>query len=332
MKFKLKSKNKHVSRTKKKVNKNKLKTKTKILLNGGSNGGSNKGSNKSSNKGSNDTKENLLIFYEDNININGKDMTGKDDIYKNEPNVVINNAKSNKIYMITMTDPDAPNGEENPVNKNNSVYTHWVYISMQINTKDEKNIVFVNYATPSPPRGTHRYQFRLYDITNKIDKNNSLPVKISGSDLKSLILSKEEISKNEYRQNYIKILFNFFKNLNPIDEKEIQPLDSLQYKVTSKNVKMTNNQIKNIQNKIMAQKMKIKQNKEISHSIQSTQQSTESQKLQTPETKQLQNQIARQQEQINQLQAKDKKRWGFGKTVVAYTAADIALSGLVNLF
>ena len=71
-----------------------------------------------------------------------------------------------------------------------------------------------------------------------------------------------------------------------------------------------------------------KQNKEMSNSIQSNQPSQQS----TPETKQLQNQIARQQEQINQLQTKDKKRWGFGKTVVAYTAADIALSGLFNLF
>jgi hypothetical protein len=201
---------------------------------------------------------------------------------------------------------------------------------MKITTKDEKKIIFIEYAPPSPPRGTHRYQFRLYDITNKIIDSD--PVKISGSDILSLKLTKEELDKSDYRQNYIHILYKFFKNLNPKDNNEFKPIDSIQYKVTSKNVKLSNEKIQNIQKTIMDKKMKTKQNKEISHSMQSTQQSTESQQLQTPETKQLQNQIARQQEQINQLQIKDKKRWGFGKTVVAYTAADIALSGLFNLF
>ena len=172
--------------------------------------------------------------------------------------------------------------------------------------------------------------FNLYDITNKIVKKDSVPVKISGIDIKKLILSKEDISKNEYRQNYIKILFNFFENLKPKDNNENKSnenksIDSLQYKVTSKNVKMTNNQIKNIHSKIMAQKQKTIKNKENSVLLQQKQ---SSQQLQTPENQKLQQQIQLQQEQINHLKKKDKNRWGLG----TYLAADVGVTALFNLF
>jgi len=104
--------------------------------------------------------ESLSISYPGITQLNNIDLTGKPDIYNEEPTVVINNAVPNKIYMVTMTDPDAPNGMEETDKSKNHVFTHWVYIQ-QNNTKTE----YVSYAPPSPPKGTHRYQFKLYNVT-----------------------------------------------------------------------------------------------------------------------------------------------------------------------
>ena len=72
-----------------------------------------------------------------------------------------------------MTDPDAPNGEDRT--SENFTFTHWVFtmINGQINN------TFVSYYPPSPPKGTHRYQFNLYDISSintdelKVNNNNN---------------------------------------------------------------------------------------------------------------------------------------------------------------
>ena len=72
----------------------------------------------------------------------------------------------NKTYLITMTDPDAPNGIENKLG--NFTYTHWVFTR-----KGNDNNIYneiVSYAPPSPPKGTHRYIFNLYDVS-MIDNN-----------------------------------------------------------------------------------------------------------------------------------------------------------------
>jgi phosphatidylethanolamine-binding protein (PEBP) family uncharacterized protein len=58
-----------------------------------------------------------------------------------------------------MTDPDAPNGEGQP---GNHTWTHWV-ITMKNNNMEK---VIVPYAPPSPPRGTHKYEFKIYDAMN----------------------------------------------------------------------------------------------------------------------------------------------------------------------
>ena len=103
--------------------------------------------------------------------------------YQTQPNITITNAKS-KLYLITMTDPDAPYGIHMKIK--NHTYTHWVYLqdmrkrnSTNTNTSTNKTIL-VPYAPPTPPFGIHRYQFRLYDITNVSQtildtlKNNSI--------------------------------------------------------------------------------------------------------------------------------------------------------------
>jgi len=110
------------------------------------------------------------------------DLTGKSQFYNTQPIIKLQNANNklqsqsqsqtqlqltNKIYLITMIDPDAPNGIENKVN--NKTYTHWVAILDSINIGQIKK-TFVKYMPPTPPKGKHRYIFNLYDISDY--KNN----------------------------------------------------------------------------------------------------------------------------------------------------------------
>ena len=102
-------------------------------------------------------------------------------VYQNSPNITITNAKQ-KLYLITMTDPDAPSGIQ--MKSKNHTHTHWVYLQdmrkrNSTNTNTNKTIL-VPYAPPTPPFGIHRYQFTLYDLTNLSQtildtlKNNSI--------------------------------------------------------------------------------------------------------------------------------------------------------------
>ena len=107
---------------------------------------------------------------------NNQDIKQFSTIYQNAPQVTIVNAKP-KLYLITMTDPDAPYGMSNTnntktnntkSNSKNHTYTHWIYLQdmrkKQKNSSTPSTILF-QYAPPSPPYGIHRYQFKLYDIT-----------------------------------------------------------------------------------------------------------------------------------------------------------------------
>ena len=121
--------------------------------------------------------ESLHVSYTDTLlqNIkNNQDITNIENvsnIYSKPPKITIQNAKS-KLYLITMTDPDAPNGIQKTMNKStqNHTYTHWVYLQdmrKQTNTNTLPSTqIIVPYVPPTPPKGIHRYQYKLYDITN----------------------------------------------------------------------------------------------------------------------------------------------------------------------
>ena len=168
----------------------------------------------------NNTKKpiSLIIFYGGIIIKNDIDLTGKSSDYNKEPNILINNALPNRLYMVTMTDPDAPNGEENP--NNNFVFTHWVYIQSQIT---KKKIIFIPYSPPTPPSGTHRYQFNLYDITNK--SVNNVITKLTTNDLAILKINEEEMNKPDFRKTYNEKLVSFLQSFKPIF--------TIQYKVSN---------------------------------------------------------------------------------------------------
>ena len=165
--------------------------------------------------------ESLKVSYPETIlqSINNnQNLTKLPNIYNNSPIISILNSKP-KLYLTTMTDPDAPNGMANTTNTTNitnHTYTHWVYLQDMRNTNQNKNQtknrVLVKYAPPSPPYGIHRYQFQLYDITNLSPtilatlKNNS---------------NNNNIDRNTYYENKLKQLNEYKIN------------KSFQYKVNS---------------------------------------------------------------------------------------------------
>ena len=242
-----------MSRTK--TNKRKIKSKRNTNTNiydgvGGSGGnvgnggiGTNTLTNKKEKNDKTEKKESLIVYYSNTIITNNKDLTGKYEVFKNEPTVSINNAKPNRIYMITMTDPDAPNGEEETDKSKNYVYTHWVYIVSQSN---KKNIVFMPYAPPTPPRGTHQYQFNLYDITNKTNDKEpaNATKKLNVRDLMVLRLDKDE-TMNPNRRKYSDNLASFLQSLKPIFT--IQYKVSATVTISSSSVSTLNSQQKKIQ-------------------------------------------------------------------------------------
>jgi phosphatidylethanolamine-binding protein (PEBP) family uncharacterized protein len=292
----MKTKKNKVSRTKSRNasrNKHKNRRQNRTIV------GGNVGNNK---KNKNEKDESLIIYYYNNIISNNKDLTGQDAIFNKEPHVVITNAKPNKIYIITMTDPDAPNGEGN---SNNFVYTHWVYVivNKKIDNKiKQEKIIFMPYTPPTPPSGTHRYQFNLYDISNKtVDAKT---VKLEARDLMVLRLNDDE-KLNPDRKKYSDNLESFLKIF--------KSKFTIQYKVTA--------------NKTMSQ---------ISASLKSSRYGSSTMASQsgpsgtsTPLTIQnaQQQQLQQQQEQINQLQKQQRGNIGLG----TFIAADIGVHALGNL-
>lgn len=116
----------------------------------------------------------LKILY-NNVEIqNGENITDKNisktiDI-NTEPKVVVN-VNANSRYLITMVDPDAPNGKNNTSQNHN--YVHWIYLqegNSNGNVNGNENINsntydILPYSPPSPPSGIHRYKFNIYEIS-----------------------------------------------------------------------------------------------------------------------------------------------------------------------
>jgi phosphatidylethanolamine-binding protein (PEBP) family uncharacterized protein len=299
MKKNMKTKKNKLSRTASR-NKRKNKQNSRVIV-GGNVVNNNK--DKKANKDKNEKDESLIIYYSTNIISNNKDLTGQDAIFNKEPNVAITNSKPNKIYMITMTDPDAPNGEGN---SNNFVHTHWVYVivNKKIDNKiKQEKIIFMPYSQPTPPSGTHRYQFNLYDISNKtVDAKT---VKLEARDLMVLRLNDDE-KLNPDRKKYSDNLESFLKIF--------KSKFAIQYKVTA--------------NKTMSQ---ISASLKSSRSGSSTGSSGTSGSSETSTPLTIQNeqqqQLQQQQEQINQLQKQQRGNIGLG----TFIAADIGVHALGNL-
>ena len=149
--------------------------------------------------------------------------------------------------------------------------------------------------------GIHRYQFNLYDITNKSIDN--VEKHISSTDLQIIKVTKEDMNKPDFRKAYNEKLLSFLKL-------QFKLLFTIQFKVTSKdminktkNAKFNNAKIKN-----------------------TAQQSTTQQSIN--QSTQQQQQLQQQQKQIEYLQEQNKNRVGFG----TFLAADLTGSAIFSLF
>lgn len=99
---------------------------------------------------------------------NGSDLTEAHKAGKlvNAPTVNLKGTVDNQKYLVIMYDPDAPNGEGQ---NGNHHHVHWIFIQNCSNGNNGNNTgisgrkTILEYHQPSPPRGTHRYIFNVYD-------------------------------------------------------------------------------------------------------------------------------------------------------------------------
>lgn len=96
-----------------------------------------------------------------------QDLTGKELLYNKKPTIEFNPHKE-KTYLITMTDPDAPNG----VGQAKQTWTHYV-IRMNNNNVVEE-IYPYHPPTPPPNSGVHHYIFNAYEYKNEKISNPKL--------------------------------------------------------------------------------------------------------------------------------------------------------------
>jgi phosphatidylethanolamine-binding protein (PEBP) family uncharacterized protein len=128
----------------------------------------------------------LRVIYGTTLIKADENLKGKTQLYKQTPTIDYN-PKSDITYLITMTDPDAPAGEQSK-----QTWTHYV-LTLKANKIVKE---FYPYQPPSPPANTgdHRYIFKTYvyfdSDADKLNKNN-----LTGNDYYKQIL--EPVIKNK---------------------------------------------------------------------------------------------------------------------------------------
>lgn len=106
-------------------------------------------------KGGNQQK--LIVRY-GSINVSGQELKKEDT--QIQPYVNFSSV-SGKLYTIVMWDPDVPQ-ESQPG------FVHWIITNIQSPKNIGSNII-LQYKGPSPPFGTHRYYFGLFEqISGKV--------------------------------------------------------------------------------------------------------------------------------------------------------------------
>ncbi len=123
----------------------------------------------------------------------------------------------NQEYVVIMTDPDAPNGENN---SGNHVYTHWIFIYSSNETKINNTArnTILEYVPPTPPYGKHRYQFNVYamdqnaitDIRNIVQN----PMNNRSTYYKQIAKIIQN-SKNSKKINSTPFIFKVLSNTKP---------------------------------------------------------------------------------------------------------------------
>ena len=120
-------------------------------------------------KESMDNKMKLKSMFENNQQMPEKYSLNRENI--NPPLEITSIPKDAKTFVLIVDDPDAPRGD----------WVHWIVWNIPIISKIEENSIPKNavqglndfnrnkYDGPSPPSGTHRYQFKLYALDISLD-------------------------------------------------------------------------------------------------------------------------------------------------------------------
>ena len=95
--------------------------------------------------------EPIKVTYGTTVLQPNQDLTGKEILYNKKPMIKFNPHKE-KTYLITMTDPDAPNG----------IWTH--YVVLMNNNSVLEEVYPYQPPTPPPNSGVHHYIFNAYEI------------------------------------------------------------------------------------------------------------------------------------------------------------------------
>lgn len=114
----------------------------------------------------------------------------------NPPLVVSGVPKDAKSLVLIVDDPDVPMG----------AWTHWIVWNMNPGTTvisedsvprgavvGRNDAGTAKYVGPAPPRGTHRYYFRLYALDTKLDLDAGTTRPDLDAAMQSHILAKSEL-------------------------------------------------------------------------------------------------------------------------------------------
>ena len=90
---------------------------------------------------------------------------------QSEPAVKFPNTNTTKLYTLVMWDPDVPP-------QGQSGFVHWIAINLK-SPNDISNNQLLDYKGPSPPSGTHRYYFGIFEQIGTISPKQSERAKFS---------------------------------------------------------------------------------------------------------------------------------------------------------
>lgn len=110
------------------------------------------------------------------------------------PGLVIDGVPSQaKSLVLIVDDPDAPAG----------TFVHWVVFDIPVTGKIEENSIpgkqgvntagELNYVSPCPPSGTHRYFFKIYALDNFLNIAEGVTKQELEKAIKNYILDKAEL-------------------------------------------------------------------------------------------------------------------------------------------
>lgn len=90
------------------------------------------------------------------------------------PIIDIHEKKPGMYYTIIMFDPDAPYGFDDKDRLSaNRTYLHWLITNISFDQQGKQKTLStaMDYTPPSPPFGTHRYRFILFQQPKRIKMN-----------------------------------------------------------------------------------------------------------------------------------------------------------------